>query len=63
MVQARDCGYFRRMTTNFPPIILGPLVVEMMTELPALSFGLNLCASCGTSNSCGIYRAMMEMRR
>jgi hypothetical protein len=32
MVQARDCGYFRRMTTNFPPLILGPLTVEMINQ-------------------------------
>ena len=32
MVQDEDCGYFRRMTKNFPPIILGPLAVEMINR-------------------------------
>jgi hypothetical protein len=32
MVQAEDCGYFRQMTKNFPPIVLGPLAVDMINR-------------------------------
>jgi hypothetical protein len=32
MVPAGDCGYFRQMTKSFPPIVFGPLAVDMINR-------------------------------